>query len=365
MIIVIGAGAFRYYRNYEKSYRDEAERQLSAIAELKVSELADWRAERLADAAVFYKNTVFSALVRRYFDHPEDRKVQNELRTWLGNVRTAYRYERIMLLDPQFLKRMIVPDGAERGASFVSPSSSEKLAAGKVTFEDFYWNEQNRRIYLKVLVPILDEAHAGRIMAILALRIDPKTYLYPYINRWPTPSRTAETLIVRRDGNDVLYLNDLLFQKNTALKLRLPLSNKNVPTVRAALGQEGITEGTDYRGSRVIAAMRAVPSSPWHLVARIDRAEVFAPLRVKLWEIVISAALLLLGLGGALVVLRRQQSVHFYRERYQTAEALRESESRLGAIAASAQDAILMIDPGGRISFWNARRRTHLRLLPG
>ena len=42
--------AFLYYRNYEQHYRMEVESQLSAIAELKVGELADWRAERLADA---------------------------------------------------------------------------------------------------------------------------------------------------------------------------------------------------------------------------------------------------------------------------------------------------------------------------
>ena len=32
----------------------------------------------------------------------------------------------------------------------------------------------------------------------------------------PTPSRTAETLLVRRDGNDVLFLNGFKFDKNTA-----------------------------------------------------------------------------------------------------------------------------------------------------
>ena len=205
----IVAAAFLYYRNYEKHYRVEVERQLLAIAELKMSELADWRAERLADAAIFYKNAAFSALVRRHFEQPEDQEAQNQLQTWLSQVQAAYRYDRVMLLNPQFSKKMIIPDGEERSTSFVSPGSVEGLRSGQVVFEDFYWNEQSRRIYLKVLVPILDEAHDDRVIAhddrvigILALRIDPETYLYPLINRWPTPSLTAETLIVRRDGND-------------------------------------------------------------------------------------------------------------------------------------------------------------------
>ncbi|MCX6568099.1 MAG: PAS domain S-box protein [Candidatus Aminicenantes bacterium] len=360
----IVAAAFLYYRNYEKHYRVEVEHQLSAIAELKVNELADWRAERLADAAVFYKNIAFSDLVRRYFEHPKDRVALSQLRTWLSQVQAAYRYDRIMLLDTQFSKKMIIPEGEERSTSFVSPDSVEGLRSGKVVFEDFYWNEQNQRIYLKVLAPILDGSHHDRVMGILALRIDPGTYLYPFISRWPTPSRTAETLIVRRDGNDVLYLNELRFQKDTALRLRLPLGRQDVLAVKAALGQEGIAEGLDYRGVPAIAALRAVPNSPWFLIARMDTAEVFAPLRARLWEIAVASAILLLGAGAALAYLWWRQKARFFRDRYRATEALKESESRLGAIAASAQDAILMMDPGGAVTFWNSAAERILGYTP-
>ena len=30
-------------------------------------------------------------------------------------------------------------------------------SAGKVVLEDFYWNEANQKIYLKILVPILEK----------------------------------------------------------------------------------------------------------------------------------------------------------------------------------------------------------------
>jgi PAS domain S-box-containing protein len=358
------SAAFLYYRSYERNYRMEIERQLSAIAELKVSELADWRAERLADADIFYKNLAFSDLVRRYFEQPKDRASLGQLRTWLSEVQAAYRYDRVMLLDPQYSKKMIIPEGEERTTSFVSPSSSEGLASGQIVFEDFYRNEQDQRIYLKVVVPILDEVHDDRVMGILALRIDPETYLYPFINRWPTPSRTAETLLIRRDGNDALSLNELRFQKDTALNLRVPLGRQEVLAVKAALGQEGIVEGVDYHGARAIAAVRSVPNSPWFLVARIDTAEVYAPLRGRLWEIVVAAAFLLLGAGGGLAYLWWRQGARVLRDRYRATEALRESESRLGAIAASAQDAILMMDPAGNLTYWNAAAERILGYTP-
>ena len=48
-----------YYRNYEKQYRAGVENQLSAIANLKVSELAQFRNQRLADAAILFSNASF------------------------------------------------------------------------------------------------------------------------------------------------------------------------------------------------------------------------------------------------------------------------------------------------------------------
>ena len=143
-IIVVGS---LYYRNYKRNFRLEVERRLSAIAELKVSQLAFWRKKRVGDAAVFYKNSIFSALVRRHFEQPEDRETRKELRTWLGYLQAASQYERVMLLDPLYSERMIVPDGPEGSPAFVSPSSSEGLRAGKVVFEDFYWDEQRMRFF--------------------------------------------------------------------------------------------------------------------------------------------------------------------------------------------------------------------------
>ena len=91
-----------------------------------------------------------------------------------------------------------------------------------------------------------------------------------------------------------LKVNELAqwFQKNTTLHLRIPLESKDTPAVKAALGREGIVEGRDYRGVRVIADVRGIPDSPWFLVARMDASEAFGPMRERLREVIIMAALL-------------------------------------------------------------------------
>ena len=95
------------------------------------------------------------------------------------------------------------------------------------------------------------------------LRTDPSVYLYPMIQCWPTPSQTAETLLIRREGNEAVYLNELKCEKAPPLTHRESLESTDLLAVKAALGQEGIVEGVDGRGVPVLAAVRAVPGSPW------------------------------------------------------------------------------------------------------
>ncbi len=149
---------------------------------------------------------------------------------------------------------------------------------------------------------------------------------------------------MRRDGASVLFLNELKFQKNTALNLRFPLTNLLLPAARAALGREGIFEGRDYRTQPVIAALRRVPDSPWFLVARMDTTEIFAPLQARFWTTIIVVISIFCGLAAMLFGLWRQQRMLFYREQLQAAEALRASEIRYRRLFETAKDGILILD---------------------
>jgi len=340
---IVVAGYF-YYRNYEKRYRAEVERQLSAIADLKAAELVQWRQERLGDAAIFYKNPNFSDLVRLYLQKPEDEEMRARLKTWLRHLQAGVHYNEVFLLDAHGRKVMAAADEQRPISRQVILKAVEVLGTKQVGFKDFYRNEFDQRVYLAVLVPILDESDNSRGLGTLVLRIDPEQYLYPFLKRWPTPSRTAETLLVRRDGKYVLFLNELKFQKNTALQLRLSLDRPGLPAAQAVLGRIGIMEGRDYRGVPVIADMRAIPDSPWFLVSRMDSSEIYAPVRERLWVLMALVMALLVGAGAGVGLVWRQQHAEFYREKYEAAAALRASEVRYRRLFESAKDGILILN---------------------
>lgn len=49
MFLAVLAGGVWFYRVQEQGQRQEAERTLGAVARLKVSQIVQWRAERLED----------------------------------------------------------------------------------------------------------------------------------------------------------------------------------------------------------------------------------------------------------------------------------------------------------------------------
>ena len=341
---IIAAG-YLSFRSYHKLFRAEVERQLSSIADLKISELTQWRKERLGDATVFLDNVSFSRRVKQYLEDPDDKEARGRLETWLEKVQTAYDYDRVFLIDPQGNKRLAVPETSDQVDQRVVREAHDVIKSGLIALIDFYRESPHGPIRLAVLIPIFDKPGNGSALGVLCLSIDPQTYLYPLIMRWPTHSETAETLLVRREGDDVLFLNELRFQNDTALKLRFSRDADALPAMRAVLGHQGITEGIDYRGVPVVAFTRAVPNSPWHLVARMDAAEVYAPLQKRLWETLGLIGALLFGAAAITGLLWRNQSIHYYRGRYEAAEALRESEARYKDLYQNAPDMYFSVDP--------------------
>ena len=273
---IVAAGAL-YYRSYERHFRAEVEKQLSAIADLKAGELVKYRQERLGDARLLFQNPSFTALVRRFFEQPADADALRQLQDRLGPYLAVADYEQVRLVDAQGVSRLTIPAGRPQPSAYILQRSREVLASKQVELQDFYRSGEDQRVYLAVLVPLLDARDARPPLGVLILRLDPEKFLYPFIKRWPVPSRSAETLLVRKDGNDALFLNELRFQTNTALNLRTPLDRVTMPAVQAALGREGLFDGIDYRGVPVLAALRTIPDSPWAMVARMDNAEVFGP----------------------------------------------------------------------------------------
>ena len=281
-----------------RTARRSVEGDLLAVARLKTEQIVDWRKERLVDAGIIQGSQPFSDLVARWVDsgRPDDAA---QILAWLQTIAETAGYSDIRLVDPS---GRVLLDLSGNGGPLLADAQSglqSALATRKAVLTDLHRGGESEAVHLDVIAPLLSAtAPEGQAIGAVVLSADAGDFLFPLIQTWPMDSASAETLLVERDGDQVLYLNDLRFQQGAALNLRFPLTQEDLPAARAVLGAQGIVQGVDYRGVKVVGAVQSIPGSPWFIVAKIDSSEAFAAATLRGWLVAGVFALLLVGLLG-------------------------------------------------------------------
>ena len=346
--LALPAGGYWLCRHETQAIRREKQSELKAIAELKANQIAAWRNERLGDARV-YSTGVGRTYVVQWLKTPAAARKAAILES-MASLRKSYGYENVILAaaDGWLLlsldSHLTVLDGSAQQLV------AQAVCSRNAVFGDLFRCRGGDEVYLDVAAPILDPDN--RPVAVLILRTDAEQFLYPFVQSWPTPSRSAETLLVRREGDDVLFLNKLRHRPDPALTLRIPLSRCDLPAARAALGETGQFEGRDNRGVAVLAEILPVPGSPWLMVAKVDADEIFAEARYRGRFILLFTALSMLvtGVLAAFAFSFRQKTLYqnLYRAergRRQVEESLRDSEARHRALFVTSADAVMTLAP--------------------
>ena len=307
----IGIAGLLYYRHQKDTIRQHTTAELSAITHLKTQEISRWREERLGNAAVISDNSMVADEIQAFFAHPSESTERQQILAWMQSLKTHYGFSDIVLLDKDFNVRLST-SRQERIGSYLRDQLPAIMKSSRSFLTDLYRSDVTGDILMSAVAPLWNRMEPGaEPVGAMVLRIDPYKFLYPFLQSWPTPSRSAETLIVRREDGEVVYLNELRHQKGTALALRFPVEKEDLPAAVAARGEERIIEGIDYRSVPVLASTRAIPGSSWVLVAKVDQEEVFQPIRdrARLTALLVGILILSAGAVSALIWHRREGEV--------------------------------------------------------
>src|ERR1022692_2206258 len=291
-------GGFHLYRSQERYQRNDTREALTAVSVLKVDEISRWREGRLSDAALWSENPYLAAPIVSYLSArtPAGRII---LRSGLLAWKKDKAWADIAVTDPRgnilfSLSGETAPLPRDEAAAL-----QQALSQHRPILTDLH-REAGGTPHLSAVAPLFAAARdvATPVGAVM-LRCDAPRVLYPLILPSPTASRTAETRLVRREGDAMLFLNQLRYRSHTALELRVPMTQCDVPSVMAAAGATGFVQGVDYRGVPVFADIRSIPGTPWYAITKIDVAEAMAPWRAG----AVQLAGLLAGLLAAVAAL--------------------------------------------------------------
>jgi len=349
--LLIGAVGYAIYQGESRQIHARQFAELRVIGDLKTDQILIWRWERLGD--VVGGSVAFGGVdLAAFVEDPGDATLRAALSPRLEALRRGHDYTDAILAAPDGRVLLSLdPDLAELDAA-TRQLVAQVDASREPAMGDFVRVESSGHVYIDGAAPIIDAS--GRPLAVLILRADPSVNLYPLIESWPTPSESAETLLVRRDGDSVLFLNVLRHRADPALTFREPLSRTDISAVAAVLGRTGEYEGMDYGGVAVLADLRSIPGTPWFLVAKGNAAELLAEVGDRGRTILLLGLLVVLLTGGA-VVLALSLPHSSLRRRLLRSErdhaAVAHFSERLLALA---RDVFLLEDASGRIVDANA-----------
>ncbi len=268
--MLTGNMLFVYMRD---GVRLEAQRSIAEVGALKANQINDWLDDHQTDAGMLSGNAHLlneARLWMREGAHDDARRTQ-----LLGRFQefiNLLHYQAVVMYDASGHVLLStgehVPDAREmaKEARAVAASCQRK-------FIDLHqYQEESRAIRLGFMSPLLAD---GTCFGAIYLVEDPARYLFPLIHYWPNESETAETQLVRKDGDQVLFLDQLRYRPEPPLAFRLPLDTQQASAI-ALRGKQGLLENAqNYRGKSVLAYATTISGTPWMLISKVDEDEAY------------------------------------------------------------------------------------------
>jgi PAS domain S-box-containing protein len=343
VVILVGGYLFYYFQEQQMLRRFES--GLSTVAQLKAEQIVQWRYERLVDVNILAGSPFFAEGVAELMASPTDTEIRDKVLAWLAVIAKFHPYQDILLVDVDGSVLLSLNDSTHRLNDVILAQLAVAIKEHKAAMTDFNYPPDSDSPQLDVIAPLYPwHEDSQPAIGAVVFCIDPSQYLWPMVQSLPMSSETAETFLVERDGDQVLFLSELRHQKDTALKLRIPLSQQEVPAVMAVLGKEGVVEGKDYRGAEVLAALKHVPDSPWYIVTKIDTSEALSAWRSGAVMIIASVAGLLAAALAVTGLLWQRRQRLAYQALYKAEIGAQALRSHFEYLVKYANDIIFLVD---------------------
>jgi|GEM_PF-2143332 len=317
------------YVKAKQNARAEAQIRTSALALRRAEELNDLLEEIYDDANYIYNNSAFYEIIKRYEQNPKNAAERKYIIDWLKAYQEDEQFDGVFLLDNQG-KILIATIEGEALSPLALQTAQAAMKSKEVELIDLYQDERNGQIYFGLAIPVTDKENASSAaIGCVILRANAQDYLFAYLNTPATNSVSSGAFLIRVEENNALILSALRNQNASALRIRIPLSDKTNIAAQAALGARDNIEGVDSRGVEKIAAAQPISNSNWILVASEDASESYAPAYKYLWQNLVLVGSLVIAAGLGLALALRQRDLKFYRAEIESAERLRESQEQL------------------------------------
>ncbi len=347
--MIIGGVGYFAFDSQKHEIKQQSEKSLADIANLKGGEISEWINKQKSDALILSQ-----ILVQRDARWLENGMPDGGERQQIFSLFRVFQeinhFQSITLFDGFGAVRISTRDAPEDHLPSLANSVTRSQ---KILLSDLHWGAQGKPEF-DVLAPlVIDNGEYRRVVGVIAIHLDPSEHIFPLIQSQPTSTRTAETTLSTREGGEVVFLHRLRHQTGKASNLRFPLSTPDLLAAKAALGETGLSSGLDYRGRKVMGYLRPISGTPWAMVAKIDEEEVYAPIYKLALHVVL--VVILLAASFSLAILWRQRRFEQMLKHRQVEQENKALMQRYDYLSKFANDIVFVMDENGYISEANDR----------
>ena len=211
--VVLFLFAYFFYLFQSREIINERHEFLHAVTNLKLEQVTGWKKDRTADAQFF-------ATIGKFITYTQDlnkNKNVSEANQYFSKTLkqfTANGYdENIVITDVNGKILFSIDNELKQFNPERIAEINHSLIQDSVTFGDFYFNQTNKELRINIISVIKD--NNGIPIGTFVQQIDPNKSLISIIHKWPTISKTAETLLFKKENDQIVYLNELRHKKNT------------------------------------------------------------------------------------------------------------------------------------------------------
>lgn len=237
------------------------------------------------------------------------------------------------------------------------------LVSGKPAFSKLVL-DSHERVLLGIAVPVPvvlgaqdNQAYGGVVFGVHSAG----QTLYPLLTRGVPMTGSDDSLLVREEDNQVVYLSPTR-GGGTPTRKSLPLDRSDLAAATAVKQPGSFGKFHNYQGHKVLSTSRALRSVPWVLVQQVGAVQALQESNRHRQFLITTFSLLLFFVAATLVAAWRHGSsvraMHDAAELRSKTLALQKQTELLHAVTDNAEAYVVLLDKQQRVLFANARLAT-------
>ncbi|MGD9161307.1 MAG: PAS domain S-box protein [Desulfobacteraceae bacterium] len=361
-IIFLLAGNAWYYQHRKHRVIQEINANLEAVAKLKIDQIAEWRRLRLSEASVIMESRSHKALASRCEEGLSEKDIQESYSTFSA-AKAFYNYRDVMITDAN--GHVCLDLEGDKGS--LNEKSQEALKeafrTGDPLLTSPYASPDDSGRLLGLIAPYFEDSDKkNNPVGAIFFQYDMQESIIPIIRYQPLPNQSAETLLIMREGDNVLFMNRPGRKNDADSFFILPEAGNKFFEIRAVNGEQVFFQGKDYRGVEVLSVAKSVPGTPWVLINKIDAAEAYSALHRETLLILGIFVFILASVFTSLAVFWQRNEKTHYHNMFKAEAAQRKSEERYRSTLDSMMEGFHIIDFKWRSIYINSAAAKHIKL---